>query len=110
MPKTAGHILKGEDVKLDVQFNLVVALGVSAIQGPKQKRTALETPQVRIVQNHPDFAVLEITCSCGLKTNVKCEYPEPQIPEAPITQNGQAGVYDQTTDENQSNGEKQNAN
>jgi len=109
MTKTACHILKGEDVKLEGQFHLDMAQAGAPVQGPKQNRTALSAPQVRIVQNHPEFAVLEITCSCGLKTNVKCEYPGPQIPEGPKTENGQAGVADQTTGNNQSNGENQNA-
>ena len=109
MPKTACHILKGEDVKLEGQFHLDVTQGGAAIQGPKQNRTTLSAPQVRIVQNHPEFAVLEITCSCGLKTNVKCEYPGPQTPHESITENGQAGVPDQTTENNQINGENKNA-
>jgi len=109
MPKTAGHILKGEDVKLEGQFHLDVTQGWSHVQGPKQNRKAPTAPQVRIVQNHPEFAVLEITCSCGSKTNVKCEYPGPQTPEGPKTENGQAGVPGQSPDENQSNGENQNA-
>ncbi len=108
-PKTAGHILKGEEVKLEGQFHLDVAQGGPPIQGPKQNRTILSAPKVRIVQNHPEFAVLEITCSCGLKTNVKCEYPGPQTPEGPKTENGRAPVPDQTTENNQINGENQNA-
>jgi hypothetical protein len=109
MSKTAGNILKGEDVKLEGQFHLHVAQGESAGQGPKQNGTAMSAPQVRIVQKHPDFALLEITCSCGLKTNVKCEYPGPQTPEETDTDNGQAGVPDQMTKKSQNNGENQNA-
>ncbi len=109
MPKTASHILKGEDVKLEGQFHLHVAQGESAIQESKQNRTALSAPQVRIVQKHPEFALLEITCSCGLKTNVKCEYPGSQTPEETKIDYGQAGVPDQTTKNNQNNGENQNA-
>jgi len=109
MTKTAGHILKGEDVKLEGQFHLDVTQGGSPVQEPKQNRTAMSTPQVRIVQKHPEFAVLEITCSCGLRTNVKCEYTGPQTPERPKTENSQAGVPDQTTENNQINGENQNA-
>ena len=109
MPKTACHILKSEDVKLEGQFHLDVTQGGGPVQGTKQNRTALSAPQVRIVQNNPEFAVLEITCSCGLKTNVKCEYPGPQTPEGPETENGQADVPGQTTENNQINGENQNA-
>ncbi len=109
MPKTAGHILKSEDVKLEGQFHLDVAQGGSAIHGPKQNRPALSAPQVRIVKKHPEFAVLEVTCSCGLKTNLKCEYPGPKTSQGSKTENGQAGVPDQTKENNQINGENKNA-
>ena len=33
-------------------------------------------PQVRIVENNNEFAVMEITCSCGAKTRVRCEYDD----------------------------------
>jgi hypothetical protein len=29
---------------------------------------------VRIAESNSEFAVLEITCSCGSKINVRCEY------------------------------------
>ena len=109
MPKTAGHILKGEDVKLEGQFHLDLTQAGTSVQVPQQNRAALSAPQVRIVQNDPEFAVLEITCSCGLKTNVKCQYPGPQIPEGPKTDNSQAVTPGQTTQNNQINGENQNA-
>ena len=109
MTKTAGNILKGEDVRFEGQFHLDVTQGGSPVQIPKQNRVALSAPQVRIVQNDPEFAVLEITCSCGLKTNVKCQYPGPQTYEEPKTENSQAGVPGQTSENNQSNGENENA-
>jgi hypothetical protein len=69
----------------------------------------LVAPQARIVENHPKFADIEITCSCGTKTYVRCEYIDTQTTEEPRTQNGQADVPDQTPDNNKINGEQQNA-
>ncbi|MHC4070233.1 MAG: hypothetical protein ACYSR8_11800 [Planctomycetota bacterium] len=109
MPKAAGHILKSDDVKLEGQFRLDVAQVQPQTGGPKEQSMALAAPQARIVENHPEFADIEITCSCGTKTYLKCEYASTQAPEEPKTQNGQAGVPDQTPDNNQINGEKQNA-
>ena len=109
MQKTAGHILKGEEVKLEGQFHLEVAQAGSAPQEPKQNRTALSAPQARIVQNHPEFAVIEVTCSCGTKMNLKCEYADTQDNKETKTQNGRAGIPDQKPDNNQINGEQQNA-
>jgi hypothetical protein len=110
MQKTAGHILKGEEVKLEGQFHLDVAQAGTTVARPNENRTAHATPQVRIVQNHPEFAVIEVTCSCGTKMNLKCEYADTQAGEESKTQNGQVGVPDQTPDNNQINGEQQNAN
>ncbi len=72
MKKTAGHILKGSDVKLEGQFHL--DLGQVAPVRAKEKSVASVTPQAQIVENYPEFAVIEITCSCGTKTYLRCEY------------------------------------
>ncbi|GAJ11458.1 unnamed protein product, partial [marine sediment metagenome] len=66
MSKTLGHILKSNDVKLEGQLHLNLDQIESARGGANS--------QVRIVENHPEFAVIEITCSCGTKTRLKCEY------------------------------------
>lgn len=109
MPKAAGHILKGDDVKLEGQFRFDVAQVQSPTGRPQEKSPTLVTPQARIVENNPEFADIEITCSCGTKTYVKCEYTDTQTTEEPRIQNGQVGVPDQTPDNNQINGEQQNA-
>lgn len=108
MPKTAGHILKSGEVKLEGRFRLDVAQVQSRTGGTKEQRPALKAPQVRIVENHPEFADIEITCACGIKTRLKCEYAGSQVTEEPETHNGQAYATDLKTDNNQINGEKQN--
>ncbi|NIS49662.1 MAG: hypothetical protein GWN67_19815 [Phycisphaerae bacterium] len=108
MPNTAVHILKSDEVKLEGQFRLDLAQVQSHTGGPKGQSPALKAPQVRIVENHPEFADIEITCSCGIKTHLKCEYAGTQVPEESITQNGQADTPDLKTDNNKINGEKQN--
>ena len=72
MKKPAGNILKSSDVKFEGSFHLDVEPADSAT--PQQKNLAHAPPQVHIVENHPDFAVLEITCSCGTKSYLRCEY------------------------------------
>jgi hypothetical protein len=108
MPKTAGHILKSDEVILEGQFRLDVAHVQSQTGGPKEQSHALTEPKVRIVENHPEFADIEITCSCGIKTHLKCEYAGNKVPDETKTQNGQASDPDITSDNNQINGEKQN--
>ena len=94
MPKTVGHIIKGSDVKLEGQFHLDVAQVRSSIGGPQKTTAALATPKARIMESQPGFAVIEITCSCGKRTDLRCEY---------------AGA-EQAPNETEINGEKQNAN
>lgn len=85
MIKAAGRILKSNDVKLEGQFHLDIAHAGSNL--PKQQVAGSSAPQVRILENHPEYAVIEVTCSCGTKMSLKCEYagaPE-QVPDDPET-------------------------
>ncbi|HUT30641.1 MAG TPA: hypothetical protein VMX13_12675 [Sedimentisphaerales bacterium] len=70
-----GRILKGSEVRLEGRFLLNVAEAAPGLS--KQTRTA-SAPAVRIIENHPEFAVVEVTCSCGTKTNLRCDYVTPK--------------------------------
>jgi len=72
MEKTTGRILKGGDVKLEGTFCLDA--GQPAPASAKERNTASVPVQARIVENQPQFAIIEIICSCGTKTHIKCEY------------------------------------
>ena len=72
MDKTRGRILKSNDVQLQGRFQLDMAH--INTKTTKSQNSALAAPQVRIVEKHSEFAVIEITCSCGTKTHLKCEY------------------------------------
>ncbi len=72
MIRTTGRILKSNDVKLEGQFLLDVAKAGSDL--PKQQIAASSAPQVRILENQPDYVVLEVICSCGTRMSLKCEY------------------------------------
>ncbi len=84
MGKTAGRILKSDDVKLEGQFHLEVMKSASSL--PHQGDIALAAPQVRIVENLPEFAVIEITCSCGTAMQLRCEYTDANAAEDPQPQ------------------------
>lgn len=73
MAKAAGHILKGDDVKLKGRFRLQSSPGPQRVED-----TSSPAPQVHIVQSQPEFAVIEVTCSCGTKTSLRCEYAKAQ--------------------------------
>ena len=44
--------------------------------------------RVAIVENTPEYALLEITCSCGRTTQVRCEYAAPAVAAAPEAPKG----------------------
>ena len=74
MQKPFEHIIKAENVSIDGHFR--IESGRPTLQ-PKSSNVPA---QVRIVENTNDFAVVEITCSCGTKTLLKCQYPNGQPP------------------------------
>ena len=85
MAKAPKRILKSDNVKLEGTFRLNVDQGVPA--STNQKNTTLSSAQVRIVENHPEFAVLEVTCACGTKTHIRCDYNNAQFTEQGLEQN-----------------------
>jgi len=78
MDKTQGRILKSKDIILQGRIKLDMAH--TNHKAAKSQNSVLAAPQVRIVEKHSEFAVIEITCSCGTKTHVKCEYTETEQP------------------------------
>lgn len=38
--------------------------------------------EVRIVEQHPDYALVEVRCACGRCTYVQCRYPAGPAPAA----------------------------
>jgi len=72
MATAAGRILKSDEVKLEGRFLLDAAQAGS--DSSKQQVAAISAPQVRIMENHEKYAVIEVICSCGTRTSLKCEY------------------------------------
>lgn len=76
MEKASGRILKNRDVRMEGRFRL------DAGQTPQSSgRKKNGAAQVRIVKKHPGFAVVEVTCPCGEKTDIRCEYADAQSTE-----------------------------
>ncbi len=72
MEETPGHVLKSNDVKVDGCFRLEADQSVA--RQAKPGNATLAQAQVVVVENHPEFAVMEVTCRCGDKTRIRCEY------------------------------------
>ena len=74
MEGPTGHILKSNNVEMEGRFQLDAE---QILTGSANERNVASTvPQAHIVENHPEYAVMEITCSCGAKTHVRCEYTD----------------------------------
>jgi hypothetical protein len=74
MVRTAGRILKSEDCRLEGQFHLdITQVGLNL---PKQTVAASSAPKVRMLENNPEYAVIEVTCSCGTAISIRCEYAD----------------------------------
>jgi hypothetical protein len=72
MKKTASRILKADDVVFEGQFRLDVTKNEPSM--PQGKTMAAMPPSANIIESNSEFAVIEITCSCGRKTRLRCEY------------------------------------
>lgn len=81
MSKTTPSILRANQV----QFQGPLQLGLDATarpepqtdpgQAPPQPEQA--QPQARIAENHPEYALVELTCTCGKTTYIRCDYTGP---------------------------------
>ncbi len=72
MINTAGHILKSSEVNLEGRLQLDLISPHHA--NSKKRHTSSVSPHATIVESKPEFAVIEVTCSCGTKIQLKCEY------------------------------------
>jgi hypothetical protein len=72
MLKTTRHILKADEVAFDDPFHL--GIDPSAQPRRMERQCASAAPSVRVAQNHPQYAVIEVTCPCGQTTYIRCEY------------------------------------
>ncbi len=78
MEKKTGQVLKSDKIKLEGQFHLNASQAQSQSNKPRQNNPTRATPQVRILENNPEYAVISITCSCGTETSIRCDYAETQ--------------------------------
>ena len=72
MEKATGRILKANDV--NIQGSIRLDPGHQPRRQTSAGTAGICTPQAGIVEKNADFAVIEITCSCGTKTRIRCDY------------------------------------
>ncbi|MGA2094485.1 MAG: hypothetical protein ABSH16_13960 [Sedimentisphaerales bacterium] len=84
MVSTAGRVLKSSEVEVEGKFSLDLAGIVPP--GPNGKHPAQTSgapAKVRVLENQKEFAVMEVTCSCGRKTIIRCDYGEKVCEQKP---------------------------
>ncbi|HOK96102.1 MAG TPA: hypothetical protein PK052_00090 [Anaerohalosphaeraceae bacterium] len=70
MQKTAASIVKANDVIVEGRFCLNI--NQPGPESESSHRSVL--PQVRLLEKNTDYAVIEITCGCGSKIRLRCDY------------------------------------
>jgi hypothetical protein len=68
----ASRILKSDDVEVEGRLHL--DLGAAGPSTPNGRNAAVGITKVRILENQNEYAVMEVTCSCGRKTVIRCDY------------------------------------
>jgi hypothetical protein len=71
MTPSTNRILKSDQV--EVEGKLALDLGCAAPSG-QIKNAPAGIAKVRILENQIEYAVMEVTCSCGRKTVIRCDY------------------------------------
>ena len=105
MVAARGRILKSQHVIIDGRYHLDVEKTEVAEANPQETKSISAPTQVCVLQNHADYAVLEVTCTCGKRMCLRCEYGGVQTPDQSQTQNGTAVE----PNEKEMNGDKSHA-
>jgi hypothetical protein len=72
--KFVNRVLKASEVEVSGTYSLATGSSSSATS---PGTTSTQGPaQARIVEQHPQYALLEITCACGNTMQVKCDYSQ----------------------------------
>lgn len=90
MVGTSGRILRSEDVILEGQYLHDAGRTEITRDEPQQKNAVSAPTRVCILEDHPQYVVLEVTCACGTKMCLRCEYASARTPNNFQTQNGTA--------------------
>lgn len=72
MMQTINRVLKSDEVEIDGRCHLDIGRPVSSAQPGKNNNSV--AAKARILDNTNEYAMIELICSCGKKTLVRCEY------------------------------------
>lgn len=83
MIETSRRILKSGDVELNGQCRLGLSPDRFEASGHEHIGSITAAPKARVLENHPEYAVIEVSCSCGAKICLRCEYSACERSENP---------------------------
>ena len=83
MQKRTGQVLKSGQVELEGKFQLNPAQ--TQVNRPRPNNSVSAAPQVRILENNPEYAVIGVTCCCGTEMSIRCDYADAQATESSQT-------------------------
>jgi hypothetical protein len=74
--ENSARIIKGSNVKLEGTFRLDTGMSKSpaAKESSAPGTQAAPAVQAKIIESNPQYAVIEVVCSCGTRTQIRCEY------------------------------------
>ncbi len=72
MMQTMNRVLKSDEVEMDGRCHLDIGRSASSAQPGKNNNSV--AAKARILDNTSEYAMIELICSCGRKTIVRCEY------------------------------------
>lgn len=72
------QVLKRDKIEVSGSIRLTPAAGVHPVRTPNSSRMSPLTPgmaqQARIIESNNEYAIIEITCSCGCKSHIQCNF------------------------------------
>lgn len=85
MSNQVAKVVKSEHVKVSGSVTLGPSLsggwlGLNPVRRPvpsSSEPAAAGVPQeVRIIESNNEYAIIEVTCSCGAKSHIQCNYAD----------------------------------
>lgn len=75
MEKTVKRIIRSSDVELKGHIRLdTLSQGIGDNNTNRPQNTGVTPVNAKIIENNAEYAVIEVICSCGQKTQIKCQY------------------------------------
>ena len=76
------EVIKGDQIQFSGTVHLAaggIAPGRSEMSGRTdncKNNAAAKVQQARIIESNSEYAILEITCGCGSKSHIQCNYAD----------------------------------